>query len=238
MKQPHEYPLQTITIAFLLFTGVLALLFALGQVVTPLGTHLTEVYALLFLFTPMAYFRITKEREFIRFGLLKPGLLWGAGAAVILLGGYALLYWLYLSYSCQAGIGTSLGRLCSHYSTTFSFPMGLGRTLHLLLVHTIAVALPEEYFYRGFLLELLRRSVSFKKLSLRSATLLALTLQALFFALGHALVDGNPLRMAVFFPALIFGILALRSQTLLAPILFHGLANTVSEILERGWFHS
>ena len=65
----------------------------------------------------------------------------------------------------------------------------------------------------------------------------ALILTSLLFALGHFLVDFNGLRLAVFFPALVFGWLRQSSGSILASILFHASSNLVSDVLHTLFFY-
>ena len=59
-------------------------------------------------------------------------------------------------------------------------------------------------------------------------------LQAALFAAGHFLVDFNPGRLAVFFPALAFGWLKAGRGTLVAPVLFHAASNIFMDIFRAG----
>ena len=67
--------------------------------------------------------------------------------------------------------------------------------------------------------------------SIRS--LLILTCAA--FALGHVLTEPNPGRLAVFFPALVFGWLRARTGGVGASIVFHALCNLFASTLGRGY---
>ena len=78
-----------------------------------------------------------------------------------------------------------------------------------------AVALSEEFFYRGYL------TLRFEeKLRPVPAALLA----AALFALGHLLTP-LPFRLAVFFPALLFAFLRNRTGTIAGAALCHFLCN-------------
>ncbi|MBU1240367.1 CPBP family intramembrane metalloprotease [Myxococcota bacterium] len=235
-KPRKSVSIYAILAGFAGFTLLLAALYH-ASFVPLLGRHLTEVFALLFLFLPTLWFWARHEKDFIAFGSFPRGLMWGLAVAIPLLSGYALVHFLFFSSVCSSDSAWfSLGRSCAHYGSTFHWPLSATASLNLLGVHVIAVALPEEFFYRGFLLPLLIGSRELGRLDKKKAIIIALVIQALLFGLGHTLVDGNPLRMAVFFPGLIFGIVALKTKTLFAPIIIHGLANFVSEILEKGWF--
>lgn len=236
MQQEAALPrLSTILGLFLVFTALLAVLYLLAGRVAFVGAHLTELYAVLFLVTP----HLLSSRAGLSmpvFGPLPRGLFLGLAVSAVVLATFALGYHLYFRSLCAGGLPASfhLGRHCATLHD-FRFP-GWSATGHLFLIHAIAVALPEEYFYRGFLQPLIHGSPSLAGLGPRRRLACALVLQALCFALGHALVDLNPVRAAVFFPGLVFGALAVWGRGLWAPILFHAAANVVSETLEAGYF--
>ena len=48
---------------------------------------------------------------------------------------------------------------------------------------------------------------------------------AALFALAHVVVQGKPAAILIFLPGVVLGWLYMKTGTLLAPILFHGLAN-------------
>ena len=56
------------------------------------------------------------------------------------------------------------------------------------------------------------------------------------FALGHLLVIPNPQRLAVFFPALVFGWMRARTGSIAAGATFHALCNVVSDVLHTSYF--
>jgi membrane protease YdiL (CAAX protease family) len=100
----------------------------------------------------------------------------------------------------------------------------------------LVVALPEEALFRGYLQGRLEDAER------RRARLLgvqvaprAFLLQAVLFALIHVAVDHNPARLAVFFPALLFGWVRARRGGVGAAIVLHAASNLLSDILVRGW---
>lgn len=236
MPQEAASPrLTTILGFFLAFTALLAGLYMLAGQVAFVGAHLTELYAVLFLVSPHLFASRT-GLAMPEFGPLPRGLLLGMVVSAAVLALFWLGYHLYFQALCAGRLPAAwnLGRSCPGLHE-FRFP-GWSSTGHLFLIHAIAVALPEEYFYRGFLQPLIHHSPSLAGLGVRPRLACALVLQALCFALGHALVDFNPMRAAVFFPGLLFGALAAGGRGLWAPILFHAAANVVSETLEAGYF--
>ena len=53
---------------------------------------------------------------------------------------------------------------------------------------------------------------------------------------GHLLVIPNPQRLAVFFPALVFGWMRARTGSIAAGATFHALCNVVSDVLHTSYF--
>lgn len=104
--------------------------------------------------------------------------------------------------------------------------------LGLALTQLVLVAVPEEAYFRGYLL------TKFASVFPNEPGILggrfpvrALVLQAALFALLHFVTEPNPARLAVFFPALLFGWAKLHRGGLGAPVYLHALANLLSEWL-------
>jgi hypothetical protein len=121
----------------------------------------------------------------------------------------------------------------------------LGRTFHLelppdfhnvVLFQLLGIALPEEVFFRGYLQDRLNH-VFGRPWRLWGAELgPGLFLTALLFMLCHLLLAVNWVRVAIFFPALLFGWMRERTGSLLAPVLFHALSN-LTFIAAQASFH-
>lgn len=97
------------------------------------------------------------------------------------------------------------------------------------------VAFAEEFFYRGYLLERFNQEHLSRRKLLGVKVGAGFVLQALLFAAGHVLVGLNPLRAAVFFPALLFAWLRIRTGSLAAPVWLHAMANLFSAFTQ-GWY--
>jgi uncharacterized protein len=99
----------------------------------------------------------------------------------------------------------------------------------------MVIALPEEAFYRGYLMtaldDLWGRPWTIFKAELGWGWIVS----SAIFAIGHALTITNVERLAVFFPALLFGWLRARTRGIGAPALFHVLCNVLASTLERGY---
>jgi uncharacterized protein len=100
----------------------------------------------------------------------------------------------------------------------------------------VAVALPEEAFFRGYLQTRLTdaSSMRVRLLGVELAPT-ALFAQAALFALIHFAFEPSPARLAVFFPALVFGLLRERRGGIGAAIVFHAACNVLADLLWRGF---
>ena len=115
---------------------------------------------------------------------------------------------------------------------TFQLPPDL---LLFVIFQVLLVALPEELFYRGFML------VSLEKIWPNQTFLLgipvgrAVIVSSIFFALAHFVGEYNFLRLGPFFPAFLFSYLMLRSRSLFGCLTYHALSNVFSQILFVGY---
>jgi membrane protease YdiL (CAAX protease family) len=99
----------------------------------------------------------------------------------------------------------------------------------------VIIALPEEAFYRGYLQSRLD-DVWPPRFKIAGAPLgPGILVASVIFALGHLATIHAPARLAVFFPALLFGWLRARTGGVGAPIVYHALCNVFSEALGRGY---
>jgi len=88
------------------------------------------------------------------------------------------------------------------------------------------VAVAEEVFFRGYVQGNIFRLTSTMKLEQCGLQQwISITLSAACFAAAHIIVTGKIISVLTFLPGLILGWLFTRTRSLLAPILFHGLAN-------------
>ena len=104
-----------------------------------------------------------------------------------------------------------------------------------VLGQLFVIALPEEAFYRGYLQSRLD-DAWVPRWRLLGATLGPGWLAAAaIFAVGHVATVHAPTRLAVFFPALVFGWLRARTGGIGASVTFHMLCNVYSQALGRGF---
>jgi len=89
------------------------------------------------------------------------------------------------------------------------------------------VAVAEEVFFRGYVQNnILKLTNPGKGSQCRLWKWLSIVLSAACFAAAHIIVQGRVILVLTFLPGLVLGWLFIRTRSLLAPILFHGLANT------------
>lgn len=208
------------------FAGQLALVTGLVQLdrIFSLGGYLHALVGLVFIFVPVLVLD-RRGKPYRRYGLtfgtlrnIGVDLLWVLGAMAILFPPIALgapTFW---------GIGDR--------AFEFAWPAGYPG---VALSHLLVVALPEEFFYRGYLMGRLD-DIFRGRINLLGARVgWGLLIQAALFAAGHFLVDLEPQRLGVFFPALAFGWLRARRGTIVAPVAFHAAANVFMEVFRAGY---
>jgi uncharacterized protein len=116
---------------------------------------------------------------------------------------------------------------------TFTIPDELPS---FILGQFLVAGLTEEALFRGYFQTRLtdlwpaRTKVFGVPLSIR-----AVLVQAVIFAVVHYVVDFNPLKLAVFFPALVFAWIRGARHGIGAAIVFHALSNIYARFLEEGW---
>jgi len=105
-----------------------------------------------------------------------------------------------------------------------------------VLAQLIVVALPEEAFFRGYLQTALTDLTKKRQRVLGVQVAVgAWVLQAALFAAVHFMVEPHPARLAVFFPALLFGWTRAWRGGIGAALTLHAMSNLYSEILARSW---
>ena len=108
-------------------------------------------------------------------------------------------------------------------------PMTLSALATFSITQILAVALPEEVFFRGYLLTRLRdlgAGTLERMSSARGAEVFAIVGSSLLFAAVHLLHAPEAERLLTFFPGLVFGFLWVRTKSLVPGILFHAFCST------------
>jgi hypothetical protein len=98
------------------------------------------------------------------------------------------------------------------------------------LDQVVIVALPEEFFFRGYMQTECDR-VWGKPYRLWGASWgIGLPVTALVFAACH-MFNGGPARLIVFFPGVLYGWLRARTDTIVVPTLYHAASNVLMQIM-------
>lgn len=101
------------------------------------------------------------------------------------------------------------------------------------LITLILVALPEEWFFRAYLMGRIREKLKFAALQ---SNLGSNALTAAFFSLMHLPAQGIT-GLLVFFPALIYGWVYQKTRDLLLVILLHAISNQFFMLfLKDSWY--
>ena len=104
-----------------------------------------------------------------------------------------------------------------------------------IIDQVFVVALPEEFFYRGFIQTRLADAWPQGVRILGARVGPAFLLTAVLFAVGHLAIF-QFWRLGVVFPALLFGWMRERTGTVLGSTLFHALCNLTMLVLEASYY--
>ena len=125
----------------------------------------------------------------------------------------------------QLGVGGKV-----HFQAA-PFPDLLG----VMGVQLLLIALPEEFFFRGYFQSAANVIFTRRVRFLGASIGLALPLTALIFAFAHSLILYRWWQPAIFFPALLFGYLRERTGSITAPVLFHAACNIIMDWVSRSY---
>lgn len=154
-------------------------------------------------------------------------------AAVIFplfIGGYVAFTWLWPQLPAQ------LLHVLTPYVQAPRFDFRLpDRFAEWVIDDLFVVAVPEELFYRGYIQTRLRDAWPQGRMFLGARLGPAFWVTAVLFALGHLAIF-EVWRLAVFFPALLFGWMRERSNSIVGPALLHASSNLLIKILDASFF--
>lgn len=102
--------------------------------------------------------------------------------------------------------------------------------LKIVLAQYLYFGLPEEFLFRGYMQKRLGRIIKGTMKIARFEIPFSGIICAAIFALAHVLYDANAYRFLVFFPALVFAWLRYRTDSIIAPTLFHGTCNILAKL--------
>jgi membrane protease YdiL (CAAX protease family) len=110
--------------------------------------------------------------------------------------------------------------------------------ISFVLFQIFFVGIPEEFFYRGYVQTRLNEEISreFSFLGVNFGYSLFIT--SVLFAVGHYVTEPDILRLAVFFPSLLFGFMreaSGKNSGVVITGIFHGLCNVLLYVLENSF---
>jgi membrane protease YdiL (CAAX protease family) len=165
----------------------------------------------------------------------KKGLVTAGVAIAIIFPIFVLGFFAFYEIACHSSLLAHLvpKNTCTTYHGLASLhaPKVSWSLAEYCLVQLLVVALPEELFFRGFLLGKLEQRFPPKRRFLGGGVGWALLLSSLAFALVHLPKDGDPRMLATFFPGLLFGWMRSSTKSILAPTLAHGASNILIHLL-------
>jgi membrane protease YdiL (CAAX protease family) len=241
--RPPDPPRVLILIWALVIAGI-GVAAGLAAVLPRRWLDVAGVAAILFVLVPDARLRARGE-GWEGYGLppLSRGgwRLWVRGAGAGLLASAAVLPFFAVVFAAYAWLLPHLGTdLAAHLAPylrpgrfALRFPQGFPLQIVLQL---LAVALPEELFYRGWMQRSWARGAPARGITVLGARLGAgFVWTQLLFAAGH-LVRLQPWRLGTFLPGLWFGWLRERTGSIVAPVVAHALSNLLIMVLEASFY--
>lgn len=224
---PRE-PLREALALWVCLLGALAALAAAARFVPLLGDLLGAAAVAAFLLAPTRLLERRGQTPLdagLRFDRAGTDALWALLVCALVLPPFAVgfVHFVALLPRLPPGARTLLAPyLGAAHPLRVSLPATLAGAGTLLgrVAGNAAVALSEEYFYRGYLTLRLEERFPPRRRILGARIGRAAVLSAALFAAGHLLVPA-PWRLAVFFPALLFAWLRARTGTVVAAALCH-----------------
>ena len=234
-------PLWTLTAATALAAGL-----AIAGIWVPwIGRHLHAAIAAIFLYAPSLASRIS-GRPFdyrdagLRLDPLGLNLRVLAVALAVTFPLFVVGFFAFYGFVCgpHGGPFTALwSGLCPYWRGLHGGSLRLPpEFLTSALNQLIVVAIPEELFFRGYLMGRLDERWPPARRLLGASVGRGLLVSSVLFALGHVAVVPNPQRLAVFFPALVFGWMRARTGSIMPGAVFHALCNLFADVLHTSYF--
>jgi len=230
-------------VAFATAIAVAAGLYWLGRGVGFVQQIMHGVIACMFLVGPQLAARLSGQAFDDRAAGIKlrpvaPGLRVLGLALLVTWPAFILGFFVYYGALCpRFGVMQVIAPICSHWRGLAGMHVHLPEGfLVLALSQILVVAIPEEVFFRGYLLSRFEDRIPSRRRLWGAAVGWPLVLTSVLFAVGHFLVDFQPARLAVFFPALAFGWMRSRSGSVAPGAIFHALCNLLSEVMHESFF--
>lgn len=235
MRDPGRDALLSWALALVLVAGLVHI-----NVTLPAIGHVgSALVAVLFLYGPMAIaWRRNEDLDDYGFHAepVWRGLAYAGAAIAVIFPIFCLGYFAFYETACGSHLLAHLvpRGMCSSYhglSGVHMPKLTLGDA-KFAAVQLLVVALPEELFFRGCLLQLLEKRFPPKRRILGGGVGLALVISAAMFAVIHLPKYGDPRELATFFPGLLFGWMRSATGSILASTITHGCSNILIRLLD------
>jgi len=207
-------------------------LYAIGH----LGSALVAV---LFLYVPV-FVAWRRTEDLYAYGFhaepIQRGLVTASVAIAVIFPVFAVGYFAFYEVACHSDLLAHLvpNNMCTRYGGIAGVhaPAMTPELAEFCAVQLVVVALPEELFFRGFLLGLLERRFPPKRRILGGGVGWALVISAAMFALIHLPKQGDPRALATFFPGLLFGWMRSATGSIMASTVTHAGSNILIRFLD------
>jgi hypothetical protein len=234
---------------FFAATALACALSWLARVIPFLQENLSGALAVIFLYAPALAARLSRRPfDYRTAGLTFQPLGLNArvaGTAILLT--WPLFFALFLGfygYVCRPEGPAFVRDFAERFAPMCWRWLGLGgahlqvapKFAQLALAQVVVVAVPEELFFRGYLMDRLEERWPSTRLFLGARVGWPLLVSSALFAVGHLLVIPEAQRLAVFFPALVFGWMRARTGSIAPGALFHALCNLLMGVLLDSFF--
>ncbi|MBP9086739.1 MAG: CPBP family intramembrane metalloprotease [Kofleriaceae bacterium] len=231
--------------AWLLVLALVAGLVHLNITLPAIGHLGSALIAVTFLYVP-TWFAWRRGKDLVDYGFVAEPVRRGlATAALVMLVLFPIFIAVYIGFyqaACKSSTLMHLAPrgLCARYGglAGIHWPVlhwGFGARnsfAEFCIVQLVVVALPEELFFRGYLLALLEKRWPPTRRILGGGVGIALVLSAAAFAMIHLPKDGDPRALATFFPGLLFGWMRSATGSILASTVTHASSNILIRLLE------
>ncbi len=237
-----EAPLRDTLVSCGLAFASIAALGMIARGVPLVAANLGALVAVVFILIPFVY-GDRHNQDLVAFGFhaehLSRSLAIALGALALVFPVFVAGFVLFYDMICSSSAPALLAELAPHGMcpdwrgwSGIRWPPTDGLAV-MALTQLIVVAIPEELFFRGFILKLLETRWVPRRRLLGGGIGLALVVSSLLFAVGHMLVVFDPRRLAVFFPGLVFGWMRSATGSIVASVIFHMASNLLIDYISK-----
>lgn len=236
----NNVELRQVLLVFAAVWVAVAVLVRLDFEIPFLGHVGSALVAVTLLYTPLLV-AWKRNEDLVDYGFVSQpvgkGLALGLGVPLLLVFPvFVVGYFAFYELVCDGALADlAPPGMCLRYDgwQQISLPVVDFGLLEFAAIQLIVVALPEELFFRGCLLQLLEKAIPPKRRLWGGGIGWALVISAVLFALIHIPRDGDPRALATFFPGLLFGWMRSATGSILAPTVAHASSNVLVRVLDQ-----